>query len=187
MAWEKWNQTDPISGEKTFWLLLGKKWIKMNKSLLFSICCLFPIMETLSDGQPIALDAFQRHSRPIFWRQETSTLHLEFSAVVKLFWSNYEPLNEEWDRPVAGGAKKSLHMKVISGDARACVSWLQADGVSGRADLTHSEGWWHECAPRLLYSQAWIHVQKTWSHTHRRLMDHLIGICQAWWFSSVSH
>lgn len=29
-------------------------------------------------------------------------------------------------------------MKVISGDARACVPWLQAYGVSKQADLTHT-------------------------------------------------
>lgn len=44
---------------------------------------------------------------------------LNLVQALELFWSNYEPLNEEWDCPVADGAKSQSTWKVILGDTKA--------------------------------------------------------------------
>lgn len=107
------------NSEDTFWL---------------SGCCIGRSGETLP---------LQRQACSVSWRQEAQTLQLEFSAIVKLFWSNYEPLNEEWDCPVAGGAQSHSTWRWFQEtQGPVCPGCRPMGSPSGRTSHTHTLELW---------------------------------------------
>lgn len=151
-------------------------------------CCIGRSRETLP---------LQRQACSVSWRQEAQTLQLEFSAIVKLFWSNYEPLNEEWDCPVAGGAKSHSTWRWFQEtQGPVCPGCRPMGSPSGWTSHTHTgtlranDMNVHQGCLTFkhgyMYRRSSIHTTP-WSHTHSGLVHHLVRICEAWWFSSVSH